>query len=69
MYLKIGRRAQVIKHMVAVMGVDYADAAIITDYAHDRGPHFIPGHPELSVWWARGLWIISDVPASPEWGD
>ena len=54
-------RARVIAHLVA-SGVAYADAAIITDYAKDRGPHVIPGCPDRAVWWFGDHWRITAAP-------
>jgi hypothetical protein len=50
-------RAKMIRKLVG-MGVDNADASIITDYVRDRGPHAIPGHPGLVARWVPGCWTI-----------
>jgi hypothetical protein len=57
-------RAEMIRKLIG-MGVDNADASIITDYARDRGPHPIPGYPDLGVfcWVLDDLWTIQALPS------
>lgn len=51
-------RSRMIGYLVSI-GVDRADASIITDYARDRGPHAIPGRPDMAVWWMGDCWTIA----------
>jgi hypothetical protein len=62
MYFCSNQRGKVIQNLVQVYGVDYADAAVIVDYARDNGPHVIPGHPARAVWWFGDHWRISGAP-------
>ena len=54
----IGSRARTIRYLVETYALAYADAAIITDYAADRGPHHITGTAKTLHYLPGGGWLI-----------